>query len=174
MKYSLDEVKKISKNDLKKIIDQGREFVKNHKTVKEKFKEYNVSVEEIDIVPIVFKDIDVSAKTERGIIYLSYDLLCDGNFEKDYSYLAHELVHFLQQTATEQGTDPYDDYLNNPDEQEGFGTQVKFIKEEYGDQEAKKYMDNLLEYHDVDNKDKNKIKSKIIEAAIKIENKYFK
>lgn len=174
MKYTIEQVKKISKKDLKSIIDDARSFVKHHPIVKEKFKEYDVSIDEIDTVPIIFKDIKVSATTEQGIIYLSYDLLCDGNFEKDYSYLAHELVHYLQQTATDNGTDPHDEYLKNPDEQEGFNTQVRFIEEEYGEEEAEKYVEHLLDYHEVDSKDKNKIKEKLIEAGIRLENKYLK
>ena len=129
--YDKNEVKNISKKDLISIINRGRNFVKNHSVVKNKFKEYNVDLNEIDFVPIIFADIDVSAKTEKGIIYLNFELLRDGNFEKDYSYLAHELVHYLQQTAREGGTESYDDYLKNPDEQEGFNTQVKFIEKEY-------------------------------------------
>lgn len=174
MKYDLEKVKKISKEELKKIIDKGRDFVKNHKTIKDKFKEYNVDLSEIDTVPIIFKDIDVSAKTEQGIIYLNYELLCDGNFEKDYSYLAHELVHYLQQTATEGGTDPHEDYLKNPDEQEGFNIQIKFIEKEYGKNEANKYIEHLLDHHEVDGKDRNSIKSKLTACSIKLSNKYLK
>jgi len=161
MKYSLEEVKNIKKEELLKIIEKGRKFVKKHPVVIEKFKEYKTDLEEIDYVPIIFSDLDVSAKTEHGIILLNYELLCDGDFERDYSYLAHELTHYLQQTVRKSGTKPHDDYLKNPDEQEGFNVQVNFIKEELGEEAAEKYVEHLLKHHEVEEKDKNEIRKEL-------------
>ena len=165
--YSKEEVKKIKKEELLKIIEKGRAFVKNHPVVIEKFKEYKTNINEIEYVPIIFADLDVSAKTEHGIILLNYDLLCDGSFQTDYSYLAHELTHYLQQTVREGGTNPEDDYLKNPDEQEGFNVQVKFIKDEFGEEAGEKYVDHLIKHHDVSDKDKNEIRKELT-ASIKL------
>jgi len=166
-KYTLEEVKQIKKEDLLKIIEKGRTFVKNHPTVIEKFKEYKTDINEIDNVPIIFDELDVSAKTEHGIILLNFELLCDGKFQLDYSYLAHELTHYLQQTVREGGTNPEDDYLKNPDEQEGFNVQIKFIEEEFGPEAAEKYTNHLIEHHDVNDKDKNEIRKELT-ASIKL------
>jgi len=166
MKYSLEDVKKIKKEELLKIIEKGRKFVKKHPIVIKKFREYDTDLNEIDFIPIIFSEIDASAKTEHGVILLNYELLCDGDFERDYSYLAHELVHYLQQTVRKNGTQPHDEYLKNPDEQEGFNTQIKYIEKEYGKEEAEKYVNHLLNYHDVNDADKNKIKKELT-AAIK-------
>lgn len=165
--YTKEEVKSIKKEELLKIIEKGRQFVKKHPVVIKKFKEYKTDINEIDYVPIIFDDLDVSAKTEHGIILLNYELLCDGNFVTDYGYLAHELVHYLQQTVKPNGTEPEDDYLKNPDEQEGFNTQIKFIEHEYGEDEANQYVEHLLDHHDVNDADKDKIKKELT-AAIKL------
>lgn len=163
-KYSLEEVKKIPKIELKKIIDKGREYIKKSKVVKDAFDEYKANLDEIDHIPIIFTDLDVSAKTDHGIILLNYELLCDGNFEKDYSYLAHEMVHYLQQTCRENGTESFDGhYLDNPDEQEGFKAQIQYIDDEYGESEADKYLEHLMNYHEVDGNHKEKLEDKLRE-----------
>ena len=162
-KYTLEEVKQISKPDLIKIINKGSEYIKNHQVTKDAFKKYKADLNEIDYIPIMFEDLDVSAKTDHGMILLNYELLCDGQFEKDYSYLAHELVHYLQQTCRPDGTMPFDgEYLDNPDEQEGFQAQVNFIQDEYGESEASKYVDHLLEHHEISNNKKDKLYNKLM------------
>lgn len=161
-KYTLEEVKNISKKDLKSIIDKGREYIKQSDVVIEAFKKYNADLEEINYIPIIFSDLDVSAKTDHGMILLNYRLLCDGNFVKDYSYLAHELIHYLQQTCREEGTFAFDGhYLDNPDEQEGFKAQINYIDDEYGESEAKKYIDHLFDHHDIKGNKKDKLYNKL-------------
>ena len=106
----------------------------------------------------MFGNLDVSAKTEKGVIILSYKLLTDGDFFKDYSYLVHEGRHFLDQCFGEKATQSSDDgeYLHNPYEQEAFSDQIKYIDEQFGENEAEKYVDNLLEHHEVDDKKEKK------------------
>lgn len=44
------------------------------------FKEYDVDIEEIDYIPMKFGILDVSAKTDHGVIIYSWKLLTDGDF----------------------------------------------------------------------------------------------
>jgi hypothetical protein len=151
-KIPLSVVKKFPYKTLNRLIKKMREFLKKDDVVKEMFEEYGVDIEEIDYIPMMFGNIDVSAKTDHGIIIYNYKLLSDGDFFKDFSYGVHEMTHWLQQTTGDKPTQSSDegDYLENPYEQEGFQNQVQYISEHFGDSEAEKYVDNLLEHHEVD------------------------
>jgi hypothetical protein len=109
----------------------------------------------------MFSDLDVSAKTVKGVVYLNYKLLCDGDFYKDYGYLTHEYTHALQQCTGKGPTKGSDDgeYLDNKYEVEGFQNQVEYMANEFGEDEAEDYVDNLLEHHEITNK-KEKAKKK--------------
>lgn len=154
----LSKINKMTYKDMSKLIDKARLYLKQSDTIKELFEDNNVPLDIIDNIPIIFKDIDTSAKTEGGIIYLSYKLLKDGNFYKDYSYLAHEITHFIQQCFGNKPTKSGNEkYLDNKYEVDGFKQQVKFIEEEFGSNKAEDYTDELLQYH---NYKKNKSKKK--------------
>jgi len=162
--FSLEDVKKIPKNQLMKLINTAKQYVKKNKVVIDVFKKYNVDINQFDNIPIFFKDLDVSARTEHGIIWLNYALLSDGDFFKDYSYIVHESVHWLQQTTGKHPTNNYDkeSYLYNPVEQEGFKNQIKYIKSIFGDEVAKEYTDDLLDHHDInDTNERKKLKNKL-------------
>jgi hypothetical protein len=126
------------------------------------FKEYGIDIEEIYLIPMAFADIDVSAKTDHGIIYYSYELLADGDFEKDFQYGIHEITHWLQQTAGDKPTQSADDgnYLDNPFEEEGFQNQMEYAAKEFGEDEAENYVDDLLKHHDIKGKKKKEKKKK--------------
>lgn len=164
-KLSMTQVKKLPYATLNRMINKMREFLKKDETVQKMFKEYEVDIEEIDYIPIRFGKLDVSAKTDHGIIILNYKLLTDGDFFKDYSYGVHEINHFLQQTTGKKATKSSDDgnYLKNPYEQESFTNQVGYIADNFGEDEAEKYVDNLLDYHEVDN---NKEKKQLEEVLL--------
>lgn len=153
-KIPLEEVKNIPVKLLQRLINNAKKELKNDTTMQNIFKEYGVSVDIIDLIPTTFGDLDVSAKTDHGVIYLNYKLLCDGDFYKDYSYLIHEYTHWAQQCLGDKPTQSADDgeYLDNPYEKEGFQNQVEYIANEFGENEAEKYVDNLLKHHDVTNK----------------------
>ena len=89
-KYTLEEVKEFPPKFLARLIRQGKQYLKTDPVMLEVFREYDVPIEEIDYIPTMFSDIDVSARTDHGVIYLNYKLLCDGDFFKDFSYLTHE------------------------------------------------------------------------------------
>ncbi len=155
-KIPLKTVKKLPYATLMRMINKAREFLKKDGIMQEAFKEYDVDIEELDYVPIYFKDLDVSAKTDHGIIYLNYSLLTDGDFFEDYSYLIHETTHWLQQTASKKPTQSSEDgeYLDNKFEQESFKNQVQYIAEQFSQTKAENYVDDLLEFHDIDSEKK--------------------
>jgi len=151
-KIPLSVVKKFPYKTLSRLIKKMREFLKKDPVVQDMFKKYDVDIEEIDYIPMMFGDIDVSAKTDHGIIIYNYKLLTDRDFFEDFSYGVHEMTHWLQQTTGSKPTRSSDegDYLENPYEQEGFQNQIEYIAEHFGDEEAEKYVDHLLDHHDVD------------------------
>lgn len=155
-KIPLSVVKKFPYKTLNRMINKLRAFLKKDKVMQDLFKEYSVDLEEIDFIPMRFGTIDVSAKTDHAIIIFNYKLLTDGDFFKDYAYAVHEITHFLQQTTGNKPTKSSDDgeYLENPYEKEGFANQLEYMAEQFGKNEAEKYVDDLLDYHDIDNKSK--------------------
>lgn len=156
-KIPLNDIKKMPYNMLMRIINKAKKHLKNDEVMQRIFKEYDVDINEIDLIPTYFKDLDVSAKTDHGVVYLNYQLLCDGDFIKDYSYLIHEYSHWLQQTAGTKPTQSSDDdsYLDNPFEQEGFQNQIEYIAKRDGFDAAENYVDSLLEHHEIHHKEKN-------------------
>lgn len=155
-KIPLSQVKKLPYKSLKRMIDKMRKYLKENEVVQKMFEEYGVDIEEIDYVPMMFGDIDVSAKTDHGMITFNYRLLMDGDFFHDFSYGTHEITHYLQQTTGKKATKSSDDgnYLENPHEQEAFTRQVEYIDNQFGKDEAEEYVDDLLEHHDVKSKKK--------------------
>lgn len=150
-KFSLEQIKKLPHSELSKVIDRLRQSLKNNKVVQEKFEEYQVPLSELDLVPIKFADLDVSARTEHGIIYLNWQLLLDGQLSKLDHYLVHELTHYLQQTTGDQPTkgSADDDYLDNEFEQEGFQAQTEYLSDTRDDETAERYIKKVLDHHAV-------------------------
>ncbi len=164
-KYTLEEVKEFPPKFLARLIRQGKQYLKTDPVMLEVFREYDVPIEEIDYIPTMFSDIDVSARTDHGVIYLNYKLLCDGDFFKDFSYLTHEYTHWLQQTTGVNPTQGADDgdYLDNPYEVEGFQNQIEWMGETLGADEAEDYVDNMLSYHGLEGKEKKEKKEELTE-----------
>ena len=165
-KQDLEAVKSLSTKTLNRIIDKAKDFLKKDETMKKVFDEYEENVDIIDLIPTRFDDLDVSAKTNHGVVILNYKLLMDGNFFKNYSYLIHEYTHWAQQCLGDKPTKSSDDgnYLKNPYEQEGFKNQIEYISNHFGDEEAEDYVDNLLEYHDVKTKkEKDKLEAILLD-----------
>jgi hypothetical protein len=163
-KIPLSQVKKLPYKSLNRMIKKMREYLKHNETVQNMFKEYEVDISEIDFIPMMFGNLEVSAKTDHGIIIYNYKLLTDGDFFKDFSYGVHEMTHWLQQTTGTKATKSSDDgsYLDNPYEQEGFQNQVQYIADEFGQDEAEQYVDDLLDHHEVDNKKEIEEKKEIL------------
>jgi hypothetical protein len=151
-KIPLSQVKKLPYKSLNRMIKKMREFLKKNDVVQKMFQDYGVDISELDYIPMMFGNLDVSAKTDHGVIIYNYKLLTDGDFFKDFSYGVHEMTHWLQQTTGNKATKSSDEgsYLDNPYEQEGFQNQVQYIADQFGPGEAEQYVDDLLEHHEVE------------------------
>ena len=160
-------IRKLSRReslDIDRVIGDMKKQVKSDPDVKAKFKEYDIPLDAINDVHVEFADLDVSAKTKDGKIYLNEKMLGSDSEVKDPThYLAHELVHFLQQlTGNTAGHKLVDDYLEKPTEVEAFQVQVKFKERHEGEDEAAEYVEDLLDHHDVkDPKDRKDKKEEI-------------
>jgi len=82
-------------------------------------------------------------------------------------YIIHELVHAIQHIDEygKKQTDKRKDYLNREDELEAFQYQVKFDEEHRGEDEAEKYVNRLLSFHDVPKNKRQEKKEEIMEKA---------
>lgn len=167
MKYSLEDIKKVPPATLLKLIDRAKKFLKTNDVFHDMCEKYGVSTSIIDVIPVKFGDLEVSARTEKGVITLNYKLLCDGDFFNDYHYLIHECEHYLQQCLGDKPTKGADDgdYLHNPFEQEGFQRQVEFLDHQHGKEEAENYVDHLLDHHNRKGKDRNELKETLMEKV---------
>lgn len=140
----------ISERDKKHLILLAKEYLKCVPSVQAMFEYYEVPLDHIKKVSIEFAPLDVSAKTKNKKIYIN-EALIDGGFVDDIHYIVHELCHYLQQYTKDSLE--YDnladlDYLEKPTELEAFSYQVQFIRDFHGDEEAKEYVDDLLDFHE--------------------------
>lgn len=147
------------------LISNLKENLKSNKIYLDLAEEYHQDPNIIDYVPITFGDLDVSARTNKGIIYLNYSLLPKP--EEISGYLIHELTHWFQQCLgagpTKGSTD--DDYLDNPYEIDAFNTQTKYISDTKSDEAAEKYVEKVLDHHEVPQKERPKRKDQLLELA---------
>lgn len=160
----MSQVRKLPYRTLNRLLKKMRDHLKKDEVVQKMFKDYEVDIEEIDFIPMKFGKLDVSAKTDHGILIFNWKLLCDGDFLEDYSYGVHEITHWLQQTTGTKPTQSADDgsYLDNPYEQEGFQNQVEYIAKNEGEDKAEAYVDDLLEHHEVEDKKEFEDKKEIL------------
>lgn len=167
-KLDIEDVKQFSYPFLQRLLKKLREYLKEDEIVQRMFKEYGADINEIDYIPMKFDDIDVSAKTDHGVIIYNYELLTDGDFFKDFSYGVHEITHYLQQTCGTKPTKSSDDgnYLDNPFEEEGFKNQIEYISKEFGENEAEKYVEHLLDHHEVEDEDEREDKKEELMAQV--------
>lgn len=163
----VNKLKKVPHSDLMRILDRLRTRLKDNKTVQDMFNEYEVNLDEIDLIPMAFTDLPVSARTEHGIIYLNTALLKDGNIDLEDHYLVHEMTHYLQQTTGDKPTKGSNDdnYLDNEYEQEGFQNQTKYLAETRGNEAAEEYIDKVLDHHDIPENEKETRKEKLLNIA---------
>lgn len=140
--------KQIKKKE-QELLDKVMDLLKHSAVVAQMFEKFNTPMADIDSVPINFSDLDVSAKTKNEKIYLNNELVENEDFTKHMHYVVHELCHYLQQSTDSVGDYADDtDYLDLPTEVEAFNYQIKFIKELDGASAAKKYLDDLLDFHE--------------------------
>lgn len=147
------------------LIDASLKILKESLIVKKMFDEADVPLELLDFVTIVFERLDVSARTDKGIIYLNEDL--KDSPEDIEHYLVHELTHFLQQCFSDGPTkgSSGDDYLENPYEVEGFQNQTEYIAHTEGEETAEDYIEKVLQHHSVDGDDREEKKEELMAKA---------
>jgi hypothetical protein len=117
-------------------------------------------------VPISFDKIKVAAKTINGKIILNPKLI-KKPFKIIMRYVIHELVHAIQHVEDfgKNQDDKDDDYLDRNDEIEAFQRQIEYDSKTRGPDEAEKYVDNLLEYHDIPKSKVEEKKSEFMERV---------
>lgn len=139
---------------IRRILD----FLKSSAVVKGMFEKYDVPLSYMTKIIVEFAPLDVSAKTKDCIIYINSDFLADLEFSDHIHYIVHEMCHVLQQMTH----DPKDlvkpnlDYLDMPTEMEAFQCQIAFMKEFYSDEVAEDYVEQLLDFHQYEGKEKEK------------------
>ncbi len=155
-----------SHRELLPLLDMIKAEIKKSDTVKDMCKEHGVELDYIDLVPMAFADLDVSARTDKGCIYFNYKLIDD--FLQDHlHYCVHELKHNFQQCygdgPTEGSSD--DDYLDNEFEQEGFQAQTEYIDEKSGPKAADNYIEKVMDHHEVPKEDRKDRKDQLLQIA---------
>lgn len=154
--------------ELLKKIEEAKEMLRNDNTYKNMCKDFKVSTDFIDLLPVRFGDIDVSAKTVRGIIVLNYKLLEKDNFKNNIHYLLHEVSHAFQMLKRKHPTKGADEgeYLENEDEVEAFTYQIEYMDDNYGNDEADNYIEHLLNHHNIkERKDREEKKKELSERV---------
>lgn len=144
-----EEISNVSKAELRNIIDAAKQKIKKNDTTIKLFEEYGVDIDELDLFPVAFKELEVSARTDHGIIYLNKNLLNDPK-QIDH-YLEHEVTHVLQQSTGDKPTQGADDgnYLDNEYEIEGFQNQTEYIADTRGEESAEAYVEQVLDHHGI-------------------------
>jgi hypothetical protein len=137
------------------LINKIKEHIKDSDVIKNVFKKYKVDINELDFIPICFSNLEVSARTAHGVIFINNSLLDNVSKENwedavDH-YLVHEIVHWVQQTTGTRPTKGADsgDYLENEEEIEGFQNQSEFLADTRDDDAAETYIDQVLDHHEV-------------------------
>lgn len=136
----------------KQVIEDLMGLLRRHPQVLTLFARFGVSIDEFDQIEVGFKAMDVSAKTRDGKIWINKRFLEDGDLVGDAHYICHEIVHWLQQrTGLEKYHQPdhYPDYLSLPTEIQAFREQIQFIRSYKGEEAAQKYLDELLDFHEL-------------------------
>lgn len=155
---------------LLKYINRLKKKIRDHEVFQEMLEEWDAEEDILDLIPVAFADLDVSARTDHGIIYLGYKLLDKDNNDNDMGndhYLIHEISHYLQQCYGDKPTQSSDDgdYLENEYEQEGFQNQTAYISDEYGEDDAEEYIEQVLDHHDAKGKDREHKKDELLNIA---------
>lgn len=154
------------KEDLK-ILDRVKKEIKDHPVVKRMFKDYKVPMVEIFLIPMCFKDdLEVSARTAHGCIYFNSSLR-DNGFKDQEHYMVHEIFHYLDQCTGMTPTNGSEagEYLDNPEEIEAFQNQLEFIHEKQGPKDAEKYVNRVVDHHDLKGKKREKKKEQLLDKC---------
>ena len=156
---------KISVADQLLLIQQAKNYLKKDPTMLEMCQEHNVDINDIDLIPVKFDHIDVSAITEHGIVILNYKLLENDEFMNNIHYLVHEFKHYWDQSEKPTRSANDGPYLANKDELNAFQPQIKFISDHEGKEKAEQYVEQVLDHHDEHGKERAETKDVLMEKV---------
>ena len=147
------------------ILSKIRTALCSDKIAKKICKEKGVGEWFLEGVPIKFDKIKQSAKTVDSNIILNRSLI-KKPFEIMMRYVIHELTHSIQHVqASRKKTKKKDEaYLDKDTEIEAFKYQVEFDEENRGRRNAEKYVEDLLDYHDIKGKDRDDKKDELLDS----------
>ncbi len=149
------------------LLSRIKKEIKQDEVCKDICKEHGFDLSIIDGISIDFDDdIDVSAKTINSKIFLNSGLL-EKSFETIMRYVVHELVHAFQHMKMygEDKNKKEQEYLDDENEVEAFKRQVEFQAKEEGVDKAEDYVEDLIEYHEVPEDERNSKKNELLERV---------
>ena len=143
------EKKSFTLREIFKALSEIRVSLLNDEIAKDICEEAGEDIGLLEVVPIMFEDMDVTAKTVSGKIVLNPALI-DEDSPVMMRYIIHELVHVLQHLDGVTGNDDDNsgNYLDKKTEEEAFKRQIEFDAKHRSEDEADEYIEGLLEYHD--------------------------
>lgn len=162
---------KISKRDDRGLDDKAASDVEKIKAALKKepiviseFKKYKRDIDEVDNVSIQFDpNLDVSAKTVNGKIYLNAKML-EEDWKNYFHYAVHEITHYLQHTSGKcNGHGEEKSYLDNPAEIEAFQNQLKYREKTEDKSEVNQYVKDLFDKHNVPKKERSEKKKELLD-----------
>lgn len=144
-------------NDLKYI----RIAAKKEPLIIDMFKKNGRALSEIDDVSIQFvRDLEVSAKTINGKIYLNANML-DDDWKDYFHYIIHELSHYCDH-KNKKCNDDNVSYLDNPAEISAFKKQLKYREKHESPKVIDKYLEELFDKHDLPEKERPAKKKELL------------
>ena len=149
------ENKKLQRQKEKRI-EKLKEVVKKEDEYIEKCEKYHKDLDFIDDVKICFDDeLDVSAKTVNGDVFLNGNLFNIGDWADQIRYVIHEIVHVMQQEAgkVNEKVDK-SHYLDDKNELEAFRAQISYMADHDSPEELQEYLEQLLDHHNVKGKER--------------------
>ena len=149
------------------LLGEIRKALVKDKIAKKICKEHSVSLDFLSGVTIKFDKIKPSAKTVDAEIILNNSLKSK-SFEIIMRYVIHEVTHAIQHAKNQnkkKSVDKSKDYLDKETEIEAFQNQIEYDSEQRGEKEAIKYVEDLLDYHDIDGKKREEKKEELLEGV---------
>jgi hypothetical protein len=139
------------------LIGKLKDDLYENKITEKILKKFKLSKDIIEGVVLRFdEDLEVTAKTVNGEVSLNESLMSK-SFDTIMRYVIHEFVHVCQHIKNQKGKPKSskrdETYLDNPEEVEAFKWQSLFTEEEEGRKKLDEYLEELMEYHDVPEKD---------------------
>ncbi len=129
-------------------ISHIRMALKKEPIVIKMFKDAGRDINEVDNMSIQFdQNLDVSAKTVNGKIYLNAEMLKE-KWQEYFHYLIHETKHYITHTSGKcDGDDKNVPYLDNPEEIAAFKDQLKYREKTEPKKDVVQYVEDLMDKH---------------------------